>query len=239
MQAQFYRIKARRGPKKAIMAVAASILTAVYHMLKDGTMLSRTLAPITSIAAPPTSKTSIRLARRLANLGYAVQINALRRTSHRDCLFSCQRKCGFRLGANDGARGFAAIDHAAAGEHQQLRGAKPTRGSERSAEKGARAFTSMAHTSRACEAEPTRSASRPTRSSRLGGASPISFSFYSDSGRTLELGRSDGTLARSARAQRGTGSSPTARIERVECLLQACLTDIGLGAVVGAKIVGN
>jgi len=32
-----YRIKACRGPKKAIMAVAASILTAIYHMLKDGT----------------------------------------------------------------------------------------------------------------------------------------------------------------------------------------------------------
>jgi transposase len=29
LQAQFYRIKARRGPKKAIMAVAASILTAM------------------------------------------------------------------------------------------------------------------------------------------------------------------------------------------------------------------
>jgi transposase len=32
LQAQFYRIKARRGPQKAIMAVAASILTAIYHM---------------------------------------------------------------------------------------------------------------------------------------------------------------------------------------------------------------
>jgi hypothetical protein len=38
LQAQFQRIKARRGPKKAIMAVVASILTAIYHMLKDGTM---------------------------------------------------------------------------------------------------------------------------------------------------------------------------------------------------------
>jgi transposase len=38
LQAQFYRLKARRGPKKAIMAVVASILTAIYHMLKDGTM---------------------------------------------------------------------------------------------------------------------------------------------------------------------------------------------------------
>jgi hypothetical protein len=31
------RLKARRGPKKAAIAVAASILTAVYHMLRDGT----------------------------------------------------------------------------------------------------------------------------------------------------------------------------------------------------------
>ena len=38
LQAQFYRIKARRGPKKANLAVVASILTAIYHMLKDGTM---------------------------------------------------------------------------------------------------------------------------------------------------------------------------------------------------------
>jgi transposase len=36
LQAQFLRIKARRGPRKAIMAVAASILTAIYHMLKNG-----------------------------------------------------------------------------------------------------------------------------------------------------------------------------------------------------------
>ena len=38
LQAQFHRIRARRGVKKAIVAVAASILTAIYHMLKDGTM---------------------------------------------------------------------------------------------------------------------------------------------------------------------------------------------------------
>jgi hypothetical protein len=31
-------LKAKRGPKKAIMAVVASILTAIFHMLKDGTM---------------------------------------------------------------------------------------------------------------------------------------------------------------------------------------------------------
>ena len=35
--AQFYRLKSRRGPQKAICAVAASILTAIYHMLSNGT----------------------------------------------------------------------------------------------------------------------------------------------------------------------------------------------------------
>jgi len=36
-EAQFLRLKGRRGPKKAAIAVAASILTTVYHMLRDGT----------------------------------------------------------------------------------------------------------------------------------------------------------------------------------------------------------
>jgi hypothetical protein len=37
-QAQFHRIRSRRGPKKAICAVAASLLTTAYHMLKNGTV---------------------------------------------------------------------------------------------------------------------------------------------------------------------------------------------------------
>jgi len=36
-KAQFFRLQARRGPQKAICAVAASILTAIYHILRDGT----------------------------------------------------------------------------------------------------------------------------------------------------------------------------------------------------------
>jgi transposase len=36
-RAQFHRLSGRRGPKKAVCAVAASILTTVYHMIKDGT----------------------------------------------------------------------------------------------------------------------------------------------------------------------------------------------------------
>jgi transposase len=35
--AQFHRLKSRRGPQKAICAIAASILTAIYHMLNNGT----------------------------------------------------------------------------------------------------------------------------------------------------------------------------------------------------------
>jgi transposase len=35
-RAQFHRLKTRGGAKKAICAVAASMLTAIYHMLKDG-----------------------------------------------------------------------------------------------------------------------------------------------------------------------------------------------------------
>lgn len=35
LRAQFLRLRARMGPKKAIVAVAASILTAVYHMVRN------------------------------------------------------------------------------------------------------------------------------------------------------------------------------------------------------------
>ena len=74
LQAQFYRIKARRGPKKAIMAVAASILTAIY-MLKDGTMykdLGRDRSDRRS-----TDQQKQRLVKRLVELGYAVEIKPL------------------------------------------------------------------------------------------------------------------------------------------------------------------
>jgi hypothetical protein len=46
LQAQFVPITARRGNKKAIFAEAAAMLTAIYHMLKDGPGTSfRTLPP--------------------------------------------------------------------------------------------------------------------------------------------------------------------------------------------------
>jgi hypothetical protein len=56
-KAQFNRLRSQRGPKKAICAVAASILTAIYHMLKDGTF-HQDLGPTTSTAGRPKSKPS-------------------------------------------------------------------------------------------------------------------------------------------------------------------------------------
>jgi len=70
--AQFHRIRARRGPKKAIVAVAASILTAIYHMLKDGTMY-QDLGP-NHFSARDKQRQKNRLIKRLADLGYVVEL---------------------------------------------------------------------------------------------------------------------------------------------------------------------
>jgi transposase len=75
VQAQYHRIKARRGPKKAIIAVAASILTSVYHMLKDGTMYQDLGADHFNRRSTDRQKT--RLVKRLADLGYAVELKPL------------------------------------------------------------------------------------------------------------------------------------------------------------------
>jgi hypothetical protein len=55
LQAQFHRLRVRRGAKREIGAVAASILTAAYHMLKNG-ILTRTSVPITSTNGPRAAK---------------------------------------------------------------------------------------------------------------------------------------------------------------------------------------
>ena len=63
---------ARRGAKKAIVAVAASILTAIYHMLKDGTMY-QDLGP-NHFDRRSKEQQKNRLLKRLADLGYVVQL---------------------------------------------------------------------------------------------------------------------------------------------------------------------
>jgi len=75
LQAQFHRIRSRRGPKKAICAIAASILTAIYHMLKDGTCY-HDLGHDHFDHRAKAAQTK-RLLARLHNLGYAVEITPL------------------------------------------------------------------------------------------------------------------------------------------------------------------
>jgi transposase len=72
--AQFLRIKSRRGAKKAVIAVAASILTTIYHMLCDGTHYQDLGADYFPRRNP--AKTAAKLASRIRDLGYHVEIRA-------------------------------------------------------------------------------------------------------------------------------------------------------------------
>ncbi len=72
LQAQFHRLRSRRGAKKAILAVAASMLTAAYHMLKNG-LEYRDLGA-DHFTRRDRSKAIQRLVRRLNDLGCNVQL---------------------------------------------------------------------------------------------------------------------------------------------------------------------
>lgn len=69
-QVQFLRLKSRRGPKKAIVAVAASMLTDVYYMLRDG-------AEFRDLGDQYFAKAEKeRLLQRLRDLGVNVEVKA-------------------------------------------------------------------------------------------------------------------------------------------------------------------
>jgi transposase len=72
LRAQFLRIKSRRGAKKAILAVAASMLGACYHMLRDGVVYAD-LGP-DHFDRRDKTKTIVRLVRRLNDLGCEVEL---------------------------------------------------------------------------------------------------------------------------------------------------------------------
>ena len=74
-KAQFNRLKARRGPKKAICAVAASMLTAIYHMLKDG-VEHNDLGACHFDRRPAVIKAN-RLVAQLAKLGFRAELQPL------------------------------------------------------------------------------------------------------------------------------------------------------------------
>ncbi|MEW6756335.1 MAG: IS110 family transposase [Candidatus Latescibacterota bacterium] len=72
LQTQFLRIKSRRGAKKAILAVAASMLTAAYYMLRDGVEYRDLGAD--HYDRRDRTKAINRLVRRLHDLGCQVEI---------------------------------------------------------------------------------------------------------------------------------------------------------------------
>ena len=78
LQAQFHRLRARRGAKKAIGAVAASILTAVYEMLKTGALYDDLGSH--HFDKRGKGKQIHRLVSRLQNLGFAVQLTLSRQS---------------------------------------------------------------------------------------------------------------------------------------------------------------
>jgi transposase len=74
-RAQFNQLSSRRGPQKAICAVAASILTAIYHMLRDGT--EHHDLGIDHFERRPVEVSVKRLVARLAKLGYQAQLQPI------------------------------------------------------------------------------------------------------------------------------------------------------------------
>jgi len=75
LQAQYHRLRSRRGAKKAVGAVAASILTSVYHMLKHGTLYQDLGAG--HFDARAKTRQALRLVTRLKAMGYEVAITAM------------------------------------------------------------------------------------------------------------------------------------------------------------------
>ncbi len=79
-KAKFHRIRARRGASKAIVAVAASMLTAAYHILRDGT--EHKDLGVDYFDQHDQVKAVKRLERRIRELGYEVQVAKLPGAEH-------------------------------------------------------------------------------------------------------------------------------------------------------------
>jgi transposase len=73
LAAQFHRLKARRGAKRAVVAVAHSILVIAYHILKEEGTVYRDLGPnyFDQRSKEATTKRSVK---RLERLGYKVTL---------------------------------------------------------------------------------------------------------------------------------------------------------------------
>jgi len=73
LRAQFQRLKTRRGPKKAVVAVAASILTAAYFILRDGVDYRELGTGY--FDHRDRARVLRRLSRRIEALGYRVEVH--------------------------------------------------------------------------------------------------------------------------------------------------------------------
>jgi len=74
-RAQFFRLQSRRGPQKAICAVAASLLTAIYHILKHG--IEHHDLGADHFDRRPTELKAKRLVAQLAKLGFTAQLQPI------------------------------------------------------------------------------------------------------------------------------------------------------------------
>jgi transposase len=74
-KAQFNRLRSRRGPKKAICAVAAAMLTAIYHMLQNG--VAHQDLGIDHFDRRSIEIRTKRLVAQLTNLGFKVDLQPL------------------------------------------------------------------------------------------------------------------------------------------------------------------
>jgi transposase len=74
LRAQYYRLRSRTGPMKAIVAVGASILTAIFHMLTTGSVYKDLTG--SHFDRRDSAKLAKRLVRRLEDLGLKVTVQA-------------------------------------------------------------------------------------------------------------------------------------------------------------------
>lgn len=72
LRARFHRLKARRGPKKAIVAIAAKILIAAYYILRDGVDYKELGGDF--YAEHDRERTARRLVARLSKLGFQTDL---------------------------------------------------------------------------------------------------------------------------------------------------------------------
>jgi len=73
LRAQYYRLRGRVGPMKAIIAVAASMLTSVFHMLTQGSEYRELTGAY--FDRRDHAKLAKRLVRRLEDLGLKVTVS--------------------------------------------------------------------------------------------------------------------------------------------------------------------